>query len=153
MRIELATTYRRALWCAPPAGIGAEAADAVAGAAVQVAATGGRTAHDGRRARTRSGDAVKLIKQPPGKRPDARSDVPEVHRTILGDYDGAYALGVAASDDYPDGHALLLRVEDEDPHGFPHSIQVDGRTVIVLVEGGFRAPSLLPKYEETDTPF
>lgn len=60
---------------------------------------------------------------------------PATHRLIVGDYAGGYALGVT---DHPP--AFLLRVEPADTDAFPRSVVVDGKTVPVVVTGGFRVP-------------
>ena len=60
---------------------------------------------------------------------------PEINRLIVGDYDGAYALGVT---DHPP--AFLLRVEPRDVSRFPRKVRVRGVEVPVIVEGGFRPP-------------
>ena len=63
------------------------------------------------------------------------TEQPEIHRLIVGDYGGGYALGV--TDDPP---AFLLRVEPQDVGLFPDHVRVQGRDVPVIVEGGFRPP-------------
>jgi hypothetical protein len=65
---------------------------------------------------------------------------PDVHRTLLGDYKGAYALGVTKSPDDEDVPALLLRIEGTVPDEFPKHIAVDGEKVSVVVVGGFKSP-------------
>lgn len=60
---------------------------------------------------------------------------PSTHQLIVGDYDGSYALGVTA-----DPPAFLLRVEPGDVAEFPHRVTIDGTSVPVVVEGGFRQP-------------
>jgi len=65
---------------------------------------------------------------------------PEVHRTLLGDYDGAYALGITSSPEDKDHIALLLRIEGTVPKEIPTHIAVDGEQVPVVVQGGFTAP-------------
>ena len=65
---------------------------------------------------------------------------PEVHRQLLGDYRGAYALGVTRAQDRL---ALLLRVENDVPGHVPSQITIEGEVVPVIVHGGFRAPRAL----------
>ena len=65
---------------------------------------------------------------------------PEVHRSLLGDYDGAYALGITSSPEGKDRVALLLRIEGTAPKEIPTHIAVDGEQIPVVVQGGFRAP-------------
>ena len=68
---------------------------------------------------------------------------PEVHRRLLGDYKGAYALGVTSASDDDDSLALLLRIEGAVPDEIPKQIAVDGEQIPVLVVGGFKAPKRL----------
>ena len=62
---------------------------------------------------------------------------PEVHREVLGNYRGAYSLGVTRANGRA---ALLLRVEDGVPDHVPSAIVVDGEPVPVIVHGNFQAP-------------
>lgn len=61
---------------------------------------------------------------------------PEVHRKVLGSYTGPYSLGVLSTSGR--GPALVLKVADAT--GFPTTVTVDGRTIPVVVQGGFRTP-------------
>jgi len=65
---------------------------------------------------------------------------PEIHRKLLGDYDGAYALGITSMPEQKDGIALLLRIEGTVPKEIPTHIAVDGEQIPVVVQGGFKAP-------------
>jgi hypothetical protein len=61
----------------------------------------------------------------------------DAHRTLLGDYAGAYSLGVTIG---PAGEAaLLLRIEG-DASWVPPQIEINGRRVVVRAEGGFAPP-------------
>jgi hypothetical protein len=60
---------------------------------------------------------------------------PEVHRQIVGDYEGGYALGV--TDNPP---AFVLRVGAEDVGSFPNHVTVQGVEVPVVVQGNFKPP-------------
>jgi hypothetical protein len=60
---------------------------------------------------------------------------PMTHQKIVGDYDGAYSLGV--NDNPP---AFLLRVEPDKVSGFPTKVQVHGVEVPVIVRGNFVRP-------------
>lgn len=62
---------------------------------------------------------------------------PEVHREVLGNYRGAYSLGITRVNGRA---ALLLRVEDGMPERVPSEIMVDGESVPVIVYGNFQAP-------------
>jgi hypothetical protein len=63
------------------------------------------------------------------------TEEPETHQKIVGDYDGAYSLGV--SDNPP---AFLLRVESDEVSGFPTKVNVHGVEVPVVVRGNFVPP-------------
>jgi hypothetical protein len=63
---------------------------------------------------------------------------PETHQKIVGDYDGAYALGV--TDNPP---AFLLRVEPGDVSHFPTKVNIHGVEVPVVVRGSFLPPKPL----------
>ena len=67
-------------------------------------------------------------------REDAGSDL---DRIVLGDYFGAYSLGVSMDNNQP---CLLLRVETADPKGFPETIALAGHKVPLKVEGNFKPP-------------
>jgi hypothetical protein len=67
-------------------------------------------------------------------------DRPDVHRKILGGYQGPYSLGVTRSLDPRDGFGFLLRVTDQDLSRFDHIINIDGKDVPVIVKGGFKPP-------------
>lgn len=60
---------------------------------------------------------------------------PATHQRIVGDYDGAYALGV--TDNPP---AFLLRVESKEASEFPTSVNIHGVEVPVVVHGNFAPP-------------
>jgi hypothetical protein len=62
----------------------------------------------------------------------------EIHREILGDYRGPYALGVGQDPANPGAYVFVLKVPDE--HGWPRSVTVDGQQVPVYVQGGFKQP-------------
>jgi hypothetical protein len=68
---------------------------------------------------------------------------PEVHRTLLGTYKGAYALGVTKSPHDDESPALLLRIEGAVSDEFPKHLAVDGEQIPVVVVGGFRSPKRL----------
>jgi hypothetical protein len=64
---------------------------------------------------------------------------PEVHRRVLGKYQGAYALGVTELPNQKKA-ALSLSVEGEDKDAFPHEIELDGEKVPVIVQSKWSAP-------------
>lgn len=61
-------------------------------------------------------------------------DLPETHQKILGDYDGAYSLGIG------DDGTFVLDVEGDDLQRFPQSVTIGFETIPVVVRGGFIAP-------------
>ncbi|GAC1399897.1 MAG: hypothetical protein NVSMB56_15040 [Pyrinomonadaceae bacterium] len=64
---------------------------------------------------------------------------PEIHRRILGNYRGAYALGVTRNPQHKDA-ALSLSVESSDAEKFPREIELDGECVPVIIEPNWSAP-------------
>ena len=64
---------------------------------------------------------------------------PEVQQRILGDYEGAYALGLTSSPDHGK-LAIRVRIEGTDPSVIPDQVDLEGETVPVLVHTGFKAP-------------
>jgi len=72
----------------------------------------------------------------------ANLDRPEIHRQLLGDYAGAYALGITKSDDGQS--ALLLRVEGNGPENIPAEVLLHDEKVPVIVKKDFKRPEKLP---------
>ena len=64
---------------------------------------------------------------------------PEVHRRVLGKYQGAYALGVTQLPNQKKA-ALSLSVEDQDADAFPREIELDGEKIPVIVQAQWSAP-------------
>ena len=64
---------------------------------------------------------------------------PELHRRVLGDYKGAYALGVTQLP-HEDHAALSLSVESGQAKDFPHEVELDGERVPVVVQTKWIAP-------------
>ena len=64
---------------------------------------------------------------------------PATHRRIVGDYAGAYSLGVTRHPS-KSGGAFLLRVEDHGVENMPRSVTIEGEEIPVIVQGGCRAP-------------
>jgi hypothetical protein len=69
---------------------------------------------------------------------------PEIHREVLGHYQGAYSLGVTRLDDNDKSGALRLRVENGKPSDFPSQINIHGEEVPVLVDVNWAAPQPQP---------
>lgn len=69
---------------------------------------------------------------------------PEVHRRLLGEYDGSYSLGVTTSPTASANPAIRVRVEGTDDLNIPSEIILDGEPVPVLVETRFVPPRPLP---------
>lgn len=65
---------------------------------------------------------------------------PEVHRRLLGKYEGGYSLGVTLNPENRAESALQLRIERDDVSAIPREIVLDGERVPVLVQTGFRVP-------------
>lgn len=61
-------------------------------------------------------------------------ELPETHQKIVGDYLGAYSLGIGANGTF------VLDVEGTDVKHFPRQVQIGRRTIPVVVQGGFIAP-------------
>lgn len=66
---------------------------------------------------------------------------PDLHHKLLGDYQGAYSLGITSTDN--GGDALLLQVETEDLSDFPREVLYFGHKIPVIVRGSFRRPTPL----------
>lgn len=64
----------------------------------------------------------------------------ELHRKVLGDYAGAYSLGITRPDMQKEKYAIALNVEGSDTTRFPSEVEFDGRKIEVIVKGGFVAP-------------
>jgi hypothetical protein len=63
----------------------------------------------------------------------------EIHQKILGDYKGAYSLGVTLN---PERQLTIrVRVEADDVSKFPRSILVNGEVIPIIVNTGFKPPS------------
>ena len=69
---------------------------------------------------------------------------PEVQRQILGDYRGAYGLGVALDPVNRRDLVIQLWVEGEDTGDFPDGIELAGEWVPIIVSPNFRKPVALP---------
>jgi len=65
----------------------------------------------------------------------------DTHRTILGNRQGPYSLGVTRSPDPSEEFALLLKIAD--PQGFPTHVNLAGKRVRLIVQGGFKPPKPL----------
>lgn len=63
---------------------------------------------------------------------------PAVHRDVLQDYQGPYALGVTQLADR--AAALMLSVPTTDTEMFPRVVDVGGEPVEVIVQGGWKPP-------------
>jgi hypothetical protein len=67
---------------------------------------------------------------------------PDLHKELLGNYTGAYSLGITSSDRGTDD-VLLLRVEPENTAGFANEVTFEGHKIAVIVKGSFRKPRAL----------
>ena len=62
---------------------------------------------------------------------------PAIHRQLVGDYNGAYSLGVTRGVD----NALALALDlDDDKRKIPATVTINGRAVRVIVHRKFRPP-------------
>ena len=68
---------------------------------------------------------------------------PRLHRQVLRNYSGPYALGVTRLNNDDRSAALRLRVENGLPQDFPREIDIDGEQVPVLVDVNWAAPKPL----------
>ena len=67
----------------------------------------------------------------------------DVHRQVLRNYVGPYALGVTRLNNDDRSAALRLRVENGRPEDFPREIEIDGEQVPVLVDVNWAVPKPL----------
>jgi hypothetical protein len=67
---------------------------------------------------------------------------PDVHKLVLGDYQGPYALGVTSWPGREGEGALRLRVQGE-PAEKRRTIFLEGEVVLLLIEGNFSQPKPL----------
>ncbi|MGB8509676.1 MAG: hypothetical protein WCD76_14915 [Pyrinomonadaceae bacterium] len=65
---------------------------------------------------------------------------PELHRRLLGDYKGAYALGVTQLPHQDHAAALSLSVESGKAGDFPQEVELDGESVPIVVQTEWTAP-------------
>lgn len=65
---------------------------------------------------------------------------PDTQRRILRGYRGAYALGLTTAPGRRGEIAIRVRIEGDDPSNIASSVVLDGRSVPVIVNTGFRAP-------------
>lgn len=69
---------------------------------------------------------------------------PETQRKILRGYRGAYSLGLTLNPGNRGEIAIRVRIEGDDSSHIAKSIVLDGRSVPVLVNTGFRTPHAAP---------
>ena len=68
---------------------------------------------------------------------------PWVHREVLGDYEGGYSLGVTLNPDNREELAIRVRIQRDDDRGIRRQVTLDGETVPVIVNPGFKLPEPL----------
>lgn len=71
---------------------------------------------------------------------------PQVQRTLLGGYAGAYSIGVTSDPVDAGRPAIRVRVEDS-THEIPPEILLDGEAVHVVSHQDFIRPKPLPRRE------
>lgn len=64
---------------------------------------------------------------------------PEVHHSVVGDYDGGYSLGVTRDPQQPNKAAIRVRVEG-DAREIPSTVSIDSETVRVIAQPHFITP-------------
>ncbi|MET0754021.1 MAG: hypothetical protein ABWZ66_11630 [Pyrinomonadaceae bacterium] len=69
---------------------------------------------------------------------------PEIHRKVLGEYRGGYALGVTEAPGNRKA-ALSLSVEGDDIAKFPREVEIDGESVPVIIQRNWTVPRPLKK--------
>lgn len=65
---------------------------------------------------------------------------PEVQRRLLGDYDGAYSIGLIVNPGEPDTPAIRVRVQGAQSPNIPSELVLDGETVAVITNTRFTPP-------------
>ncbi|MDQ3685180.1 MAG: hypothetical protein M3430_06195 [Acidobacteriota bacterium] len=68
---------------------------------------------------------------------------PEVHRTILGDYEGGYSLGLTLNPEDHNELVIRVRIEGEDDSRIPSKIVLEGETIPIIVNKKFKVPKPL----------
>ncbi len=77
-------------------------------------------------------------------------DDPEVQKSILGKYQGAYEIGLAVHPAKPDQLVISVSIEGEDRGSILPRIKLEGSVIPILVETGFQPPEPLEtSMEET----
>jgi hypothetical protein len=72
-------------------------------------------------------------------------ETPEFHRQVMGDYTGAYSLGITSDPARPSTLAVRVRVQGDEAPGIASELDVDGETIPVIVSTRFQAPAPLAK--------
>lgn len=65
---------------------------------------------------------------------------PALVRQLIGDYRGAYSLGIGQDPENPSQAAIVLQTENADPSKFLDHIQLDNCSIRIIVRQGFRPP-------------
>ena len=68
---------------------------------------------------------------------------PDFLRGLLGDYSGAYSLGVGSEPEDPSQPAILLYVEGARPGNIPDSVKIGKDSLRVITKSGFIPPKPL----------
>jgi hypothetical protein len=66
--------------------------------------------------------------------------MPELHQRLLGDYRGAYSLGIGRDPEDPAAAAVVLHVEGDQPLDFPSFLQIGSERIRVITRRGFVLP-------------
>jgi hypothetical protein len=66
-------------------------------------------------------------------------DQPEVHRRVLGGYQGSYSLGVTRDPEAPGQAAIRLRIQGHNVE-IPDRVLIDSELIRVIKHFGFETP-------------
>jgi hypothetical protein len=64
----------------------------------------------------------------------------EVHRMIIGSYQGSYSLGVAKDPENPDQLIIKVSIVGKDTMDIPQQVVLDGELIPILVDTNWQAP-------------
>lgn len=65
---------------------------------------------------------------------------PDVHKQILGDYQGSYSLGLTLNPENRNELTIRVRVEGEDTNGIARQVTLEGDTIPIIISTNFKAP-------------
>jgi hypothetical protein len=68
---------------------------------------------------------------------------PDIQQRILKSYEGGYSLGLTADPEKTGELAIRVRIEGGDPACIPRQVVLEGETIPVIVNAGFKVPEPL----------